>query len=287
MTKQYFEYQKHYPAALAAIEDCLRRSHLSRLENVALRFSHALEEETLDLKDGNEREFLLSVLVKTVNEMFATIGSLRHGALISCYHHPRSVFELFAALEHIYCNPSKLQRKLEKFLEYPNVAKYLYFHDWQRRLSSGEVTEDQFAQECRVSETDFKELVKRLPKWQRIWKLKGNNPDPEVIRNWHYPATIEGLFQSSEETKGLWEDYEMLCHATHLSPLGDRVVGGNFLIGFPQDGRDFDYLKINRPIDYTILGAQRITICLYQKVNAGLIEGVLDESLEMDQHNSR
>lgn len=276
MSQQYYEYSKSYPTALGVIADCLGRSHLSQLENIALRFSHALEENALDLKDGNEREFLSAVLVKTVNEIFATIGSLRHGALLSCYHHPRSIFELFAAIEHIYCNSSKRQRKLEKFVEYPKVARYLYFQEWNRRLSVGEISEEQFTHECCVSERDFHELSKRIPEWRRIWKLKDNNSYLDVIRNWHYPATIEGLFQSSEETKQLWQDYEMICHAAHLSPLGDRVVGGHLLIGFPRDDEDFDFVKINRPIDYAIIGAQRIAICLYQKVKAGLIEGVLE-----------
>lgn len=274
MTKPYHEYAKDYPVALASIADCLSHSHLSRLENIVLRFAHAIEEKTLDLKDGNEREFLSAVLIKTTNEMFATVGSLRNGALLACHHHARSVLELFAALEHVYCNPSKRERKLEKFVEYPNVANYLHFRDWQRRLSKGEITKGQFVQGCKVSESEFQELGKRLPDWQRIWKLESTNP--EVIQNWHYQATIEGLFESSAETKDLWDTYEILCHATHLSPLAKGVTGGHFLIGFPRDSSGFDYRKINRPIVGTILGAQRITIHLHEIVKAGLIEGVLD-----------
>src|SRR5437899_7478530 len=113
-----------------------------------------------------------------------------------------------------------------------------------------------------------------LPEWQRIWKPHGS--DPSLIQNWHYRATINDLFQSSKETKDLWDVYEMLCHATHLSPLGERVAGGDFLIGFPRDGDGFDYRKINQPIIGTILGAQQITIRLDEVVKAGLIEGVLD-----------
>ena len=274
MTKPYHEYAKDYPVALVVIADCLSHSHLPRLENIALRFAHALEEKTLDLKDGNECEFLSAVLVKTTNEMFATVGSLRIGALLASHHHARSVLELFAALEHVYCSPSKRERKLEKFVEYPNVEKYLHFRDWQMRLSNGVVTKDEFAQGCHVSESRFQELEKRLSEWQRVWNL--NDSDPSQVQNWHYRATIDGLFQSSEETKDLWGTYEMLCHATHLSPLGERVVGGHFLIGFPRDGEDFDYRKINRPIIGAILGAQQITICLHEVVKTGLIEGVPD-----------
>ena len=274
MTKPYHEYAKDYPAALASIADCLSRSHLSRLENIALRFAHAIEEKTLDLKDGNEREFLSAVLVKTTNEMFATVGSLRNGALLACYHHARSIIELCAALEHVYCIPSKRERKLEKFVEYPNVAKYLHYRDWQMRLSNGKVTKDEFAQGYNLSESEFKELEKNLPEWQLIWKL--NDSDPFPIQNWHYPATIKNLFQSSEETKELWDTYEMFCHATHLSPLGERVTGGRFLIGFPRNGSNFDYRKINQAIIGTILSSQQITIRLHEVVKAGLIEGVLD-----------
>jgi hypothetical protein len=49
------------------------------------------------------------------------------------------------------------------------------------------------------------------------------------------------------------------------------------LIGFPRDTKGaFDYQKINRPIDYTIIAALGIAICLHKRVNAGLIDGVLD-----------
>ncbi len=277
MTKSFSEYAADYPRAMAIIADCLSRSYLPRLENIALRFSHALEEKILDLKAGNERVFLVAVLVKTVNEMLAVMGSLRNGALLSSYHHARSIHELFAALEHTYCAPSKRERKLEKFIEYPNVARYLHYLDWQRRLSGGEITEDEFKSGCKVSADAFHDLSKRLPEWKRIWKLKNADAkDIREIKNWHHPASIEGLFQSSEEAKRSWQIYEMICHATHLSPLGRNVTGGNYFIGFPRDGNGFDYGKINQPIAATILGAQKIAMCLHEKVNAGQIEGVHD-----------
>jgi hypothetical protein len=70
MSEQYLHYIKSYPAALAEIADCLSRSSLPYLENIALRFSYALEEKVLDLKSGNEQAFLTAVLVKVTNEMF-------------------------------------------------------------------------------------------------------------------------------------------------------------------------------------------------------------------------
>jgi hypothetical protein len=246
------------------------------LENVALRFSHAIEEGALDLKSGCERGFLLAVLVKTVNEMFATIGSLRHGALTACYHHPRSILELLVALEYVYCKPSKRERRLEKFIAYADVAKYRLFRDWQRRLSNGEVTKDQFAQACPVSQHQFEELRARLPEWCRIWNLKENDCDPESINNWHYPATIKNLFECSDKTRDLWEDYEMLCHLAHLSPLGDGVTGVRCLIGFPRYDEASDYQIVNLPIDLTILATQRIVLCLEERVKAGVIQGVLE-----------
>jgi hypothetical protein len=268
VSKQYSEYIKDYPAALAVIADCLNHSHLPRLENIALRFSHALDEKTLDLKDGHEREFLIAVLVKTVNEMFAAIGSLQHGALLASYHHARSIFELFASLEHVYSKPSKQERRLEKFHEYPKVAKYLHCRERQRQLPPSTVSKEQFAQGCHVTESQIEE-------WKRIWRL-GSNDDLQKIRNWHHPATIENLFESSCETKEVFKDYVMVCHATHLSPLGNRVAGGHFLIGFPKREEGFNYVTINRPIDYTIIAAQRIAISLHGRVNASLIQGVLE-----------
>ena len=169
MITPYHEYAKGYPNAIASIATCLAGSHLAKLEAIALRFAHALEENTLDLKQGNEREFLCDILVQATNEMFAMIGCLRNGALLPSYHHMRSVLELYASLEHVYCAPAKRERKLEKFVEYPNVSKYLHSHSWQQQLSKGEITNDQFIQGCAISQNEFNDLKKRLTEWQRIW----------------------------------------------------------------------------------------------------------------------
>lgn len=273
MNTPYHEYAKGYPKAIASIAACLADSHLAKLEAIALRFAHALEENTLDLKQGNEREFLCDILVQATNEMFAMIGCLRNGALLPSYHHTRSVLELYASLEHVYCAPAKRERKLEKFVEYPNVSKYLHSHSWQQQLSKGEITNDQFIQGCAISQNEFNDLKKRLTKWQRIWKLK--DADPDIVKNWHYPATIRGLFESTAMTNDFWTTYEIVSHATHLSPLGRRLRGGQYLIGFPADSSGYDYKMINWPIVYSILASQAIVSCLHETVRAGLIEGVL------------
>lgn len=273
----YSEYIKLYPSALDEIIDCLRNSHLPQLENVALRLSYALENKILDLKKDKEKVFLTTILVKTVNESFATIGSIEHGALLASYHHIRSIFELFACLEHVYSNPSKRERKLEKFIEFPNIANYLYLRKLDEQLSACEITKEQFEQACHSVKSNPSELEKRLPEWKRIWNLTGNDSNVKMIQNWHHPATIENLFKSSKETKEIWVIYEMICHATHLSPLGQRLIGGGYsVIELPRNADGFDYQRINRTIDAAIVGVQRIAICLAQKVNAGSIEGIMD-----------
>lgn len=277
MSASFSEYVNAYPRALASIDNCLKDSHLPKLEEIGLRFAHALEEETLNLKEGNEREFLSDVLVKTTNEIFALVGSLRNGALLPSYHHARSVLELFATLEHVYCNATKRDRKLEKFVEYPSLAKYLDCKRWKHCLAVGETTEDQFRKYCLVTEIEYEELEKRLPAWKRIWNLEGAGI--EVVKNWHHPADIKGLFASSEMTKECWVSYELISHATHLSPFGKRIRGGHHLIGFPSDGSGYDYRWINRPISYCILGAHLIAMSLHHTVKSGAIDGVLNLNL--------
>jgi hypothetical protein len=73
--------------------------------------------------------------------MFALIGTLRYGAFLSSYHHTRSIFELYAALEHMYCVPTKRERRLEKYVEYKEIAKFLHYRDKKRLLSAGQITE--------------------------------------------------------------------------------------------------------------------------------------------------
>lgn len=64
---------------------------------------------------------------------------------------------------------------------------------------------------------------------------------------------------------------QLTCH-----PSGKGLPVVILRSDFPRDGDGFDYRRINRPIDGTILGAQQITVCLDRVVKAGMIEGVLD-----------
>jgi hypothetical protein len=265
----FSEYIAGYPKALSSFIECLHQSKLQILEQIALRFSHALEGKTLDLKAGNERAFLSDILVKTTTEMFAIIGVLRNGAFLPAYHHTRSIFELYAALEYVYSDPAKCERRLEKYVEYRNVARFLHYRDYKRQLSEGKNN----GMDCAVAEIEFNELKKREPEWKRIWKLK--KLGPEVIEKWHHPATIKQLFEASEAIQNFWISYENACHVTHFSPLGIRLTG-LLLIGFPKSNNRYDYRKINMPIVYSILVAQAIVGFLHSSVKVGLIEGVLN-----------
>lgn len=75
MVTPFGEFTNAYPKALASFEACLKGSYLPKLEAIALRFMHAVEEETVDLREGNEREFLSAVHVRATNEMFAMVGA--------------------------------------------------------------------------------------------------------------------------------------------------------------------------------------------------------------------
>ncbi len=274
MSIPFAEFKKLYPEALKQAGDCLSKTKLSILEEIALRFCHALEEHSLDLKQGKERVFLSDLLTKTTNELFALIGTLRYGAFLSSYHHTRSIFELYAALEHVYCVPSKVARKLEKYVEYKEIAKFLHYRDRKRLLSTGHISEKDFLDSCAISEKEFQDLAARVSNWNRIWKLK--DQDPASIKNWHHPAAIENLFRSSESTKPFWQAYESICHITHLSPLSAGLTEGNLLIGFPRNNNGYDYKKINFPIVYCILASQAIAAFLQSTVQTGLMDGVLD-----------
>lgn len=274
MAKSISQYFADYPVALLAIQDYLAQSNLPRLEDVALRFTHALEEKLLDLKEGNEKIFLSALLTKATNEMFATVGALRNGGWLACHHHARAVVETFAALDHVYCTPLKKERKLRKFIEYDGLAKYQHYTEWKEKLEKNEITQKEFNQDCHVLEEQFEQLKTKIPDWEKIWKIEAKGLSK--INNWHYSASIEGLFQSSENTRHLWPTYEMLCHATHISPLAMNMSESHLLIGFPRRGSQVDFKKLNQPINGTILGAQQIAICLSETVKAGLIEGVLD-----------
>ncbi len=271
------QYIADYPGVLLTLQTALLQSKLPILEDIACRFMYALELNVLDLKEGDERTFLTDVLVKVTTEMLATIGVLRHGTFIPAYHHTRSMFELYAALEYMYSVPTKKQRRLEKFIEYPNLGKFLHYRELKNELIGGRITDQEFAASCAISEAEFDEVSKRQPEWKRIWQLK--SLDPGVVKNWHYPATLENLFQSSEITKNLWHSYENVCHVTHLSPLTRRLAPGNLLIGFPADTSGIVYSKVNMPIAYCIVVAQYIVVFL-QSVGAGTIQGVLDHSVE-------
>jgi hypothetical protein len=231
MATPFDEFTNAYPKALASFETCLKGSYLPQLEAIALRFAHAVEEETIDLREGNEREFLSAILARATSEMFAMIGAMRNGALLPSYHNARAILELFASIEHVYCNSSTKLRKLEKFVEYPKVAKYLHFQSCTQQLAAGEITEETFKKKCPLTEIEYQEIEKRFPDWQRIWNLDG--ADPKVVQHWHHSADITALFASSELTRECWNAYGMISHATHLSPLGKNITHNHCLIGFP------------------------------------------------------
>jgi hypothetical protein len=174
--------------------------------------------------------------------------------------------------------PAKQERKLKKYVEFKNVAKYLHYRKMTHLLTAEQITRQDFLDSCPISKEEFDELQKCVPAWNHIWKLK--HQDPEVIQYWHYPATIQGLFESSDITKTFWSSYENICHATHLSPLGIGLTAGHLLIGFPKSENGYDYKKINYPIIYSIVAAQAITDFLQTTVHAGTVEGVLRHSID-------
>jgi Family of unknown function (DUF5677) len=278
MSPPFPQFIKLYPEALRQVNACLGNSKLSILEEIALRFCYALESKSLDLKTGNERIFLSDLLTKTTSEMFAMIGTMRNGALIPAYHHTRSILELYSALEHIYCVPTKRKRKLEKYVEFKSVAKYLHYRERKKLFAAGQISSQDFSESCPISQEEFSELQKCIPNWNRIWKLE--QKDPDAIQHWHYPATIQGLFESSDFTKTCWATYENICHATHLSPLGLGLTAGLLLVGFPKNENGYDYKKINYPIIYSILTAQSIADFLQTTVKTGSIEGVLNYGVD-------
>ncbi len=73
MSSPFPQYIKLYPEALKLVNDCLGNSKLPILEEIALRFCHAIESKSLDLKSGNEHTFLSDLLTKATSEMFAII----------------------------------------------------------------------------------------------------------------------------------------------------------------------------------------------------------------------
>jgi hypothetical protein len=268
------DYIAQYRGIFETLQKQLAKSKLSMLEDIACRYMYSLEFKLLDLKEGNEQTFLTDILVKATTEMFASVGVLRHGTFLPAYHHTRSIFELYAALEHMYSIPAKKQRRLDKYIEFPNLAKFLHYRDLKRELDAGSINEKEFSESCVITETEFNELGTRKTEWNRIWRLK--DEDPGKVQNWHYPTTIEGLFRSSDTTRIIWNSYKTACHATHLSPLGRRIAPGNHLIGFPRDSSGVAYSKINLPIVYSILAAQTIAIFLETKLKAGTVPGVLE-----------
>lgn len=176
MSSPFPQYIKLYPEALKLVNDCLGNSKLPVLEEIALRFCHAIESKSLDLKSGNEHTFLSDLLTKATSEMFALIGVMRNGALIPAYHHTRSILELYSALEHIYCVLPKRERKLEKYVEFKSVARYLHYRERKRLFDAGQISTQDFSESCPVSQEEFSELQKCIPNWNRIWKLKQNDP---------------------------------------------------------------------------------------------------------------
>lgn len=271
----YSEYSTTYQQVEGVLSAALKQTDFHKLEEATVRFLHAIECGTIKFERDEAIDFLQALLAKAANEAVGLLGCLRAGALNAAYHHTRALWELLAAGDYIYADGTKKTRRLQKFNQYQFLNRYLHYKHCSAKLLTNEISADDFERECPITAAEFVELETRVQSWRKIWGLKSTD-SIDKIRNWHHPAVIENLFDHSINAKSFKWLYTIVCHATHLSPLGSRLAGGLFIIGFPQKKGEIDVDRVNSVIHGGLLALQKFAVFLSETANVGHIEGIVE-----------
>jgi hypothetical protein len=226
-----------YPAALQRIAEILNATPLRALEELVLRVMHLIECRHLTIPDTSEGQIFQLLAVKACNEALGFVACCRAGSTWSAYHHTRALFEVYASTEHIVAKPASRQKRVARFLEYRDFVRY------QKHLGqlAKNLPPEDFEAQRMVSIADVQSLETRRDHWCKLY----GQQDLLKVQHWHSPASIRSMFEDCDRkppsddpvatsTRDWWFSYELVCHMTHVSPVGHFGVGAGGLpvLGF-------------------------------------------------------
>jgi hypothetical protein len=227
-------YRDTYPTAMEHIRKHLAETQLDALEELCLRVMHLFETAQIEIPDTDEGRVFKLLAIKAVNDLLGFIGCCRAGTSWSAQHQLRALFEIYACTWHLVCKPESRAKRFARFTEYSDFVRY------QRLLQDAvRYAPDELARERMIPVAEEERLRPREAHWKGLY-----GKDALKVQHWHSPATIRTLFEdlnlktsNDDAAPDWWQLYEMICHMTHVSPVGHKAVGarGLPLLGFPRD----------------------------------------------------
>lgn len=217
------------------------QTRLRPLEELGVHLLHIFGTGQVVVPNNDAGSVLLALIVKLTNELFAFCGCMRAAALLGSYHHLRVLLELRAALHYLFGEVKDTPKRVSQFLEFERMAPWQRYRTLElardkglrEPASRGSITQDEFVRVNLVSQDRIAHATPdQIKIWMALWGF--TNPDKLARdqQHWH-EGGIRTLMLSLDPTGGQYRSYEVLCHATHISPLGHRLIGGPMqLLGF-------------------------------------------------------
>ena len=95
-------------------------------------------------------------------------------------------------------------------------------HSLEVQLAEGKITQQLFNEKCLISPIMvLHATAERIASWVQTFEVK-NEAKLLTRRYWH-SGHVELLFNAKDPTGEDFHGYEMLCHATHVSPMAPRL----------------------------------------------------------------
>lgn len=223
--KSFEDYLAAFEAKRAQAEAALADTGLGELERLGMKVAYLLDQRLLPLPEGKVGTVVGALIAKLTNELLAFSGALRMGALHGAWHHVRAAMELEGTVHYLFDGePAQTAKRVEQFLEFGEMAPWARRRRLEFERDEGKLTEDEFREKNIVSDALIAHATpERVECWKRLFSAT-TEKQLTKRRAWH-DGSIKALFDAIDPTGDLHFQYEVLCHPTHVSPLGHRLGG--------------------------------------------------------------
>jgi len=199
-----------------------------------MKVAYLLEFGDLKIPDTLAGRAVRHLAAKGINEGRSFVACARAGSSWGALHHVRAMIELLLSSHHLVCpsKPSKQQKRLKKFEEYPYLRALMphLVVEEKRRLGKTP-TERELERAKLLIPARIEELQAHESTFNELW----GGDELTSVAAWHHSAMISNLLQEQQSAPvklpaGIadheWDRrYEHMCHATHVSPSAHFLLG--------------------------------------------------------------
>lgn len=242
VTADFIAYLKKFDEdMLPGIQSRPELAPLRRIQVIAVKVMFLGMHDKLVMPKGNAAAVVRVMLAKLTNEAWAFIGAHHFGTSVGGWHHVRAILELHASACYVFAEPKLTDRRAAQFTEWPKARRYQQYQKLLQQLKDS--TDPKKANDkklVRIDQATFDRKTKRLTyrnahqasqeqadRWKDLFHTRTDK--------WH-EGTITDLLEAADafESKGLKEPssrlsgwYDIACQATHVSPHGYGLQGGD------------------------------------------------------------